>query len=475
VSGEAHVVVVGGGISGLVAADALLRAGGARVTLLEADGRLGGKIRSESIAGQAVDVGAESLFARFPAAVELCRELGLHDELVAASETAISVWVRGRLREFPAGILGGLPHGVGPVLRSGILSPVGLARGALDLVLPASRADGDRSVGELIRRRLGRAALDSLVDPLLGTIYAADCEKLSLRATAPQLDALARGHRSLVRGLRATKPPAPQAGPMFVALPGGLERIVTRLRERLLDADIRCDAPVTLLEHGQDGRYRLELAGGESLLADGVVIAAPADQAGRILSALSPAAAAELDAIRYVPTVVVVLRYPAEAASRPLRGVGLLVPQGERRLLGAGTWLSAKWPHFAATGELWLRCSVGRASAAGALGMDDEVLVARLADELREATGLVGMPLSSHVTRWARALPLYEPGHLDRVARIKTALERLPGVALAGAAYGGIGVPQCITQGRTAAEQVHAALWPSGPLGVRDRVRTPAP
>jgi oxygen-dependent protoporphyrinogen oxidase len=472
VSGEPHVAVIGGGISGLVAADVLLRDGGQHVTLLEADGRLGGKIRSESIAGQAVDVGAESLFARAPAAIELCRELGLKDELVGAKETATSVWARGRLRELPPGILSGLPNGVRPVMRSGILSPVGLARAALDLVLPASRSDDDRAVGELVRRRLGRATLDRLVDPLLGTIYAADCERLSLRATAPQLDALAREHRSLIRGLRVAKPPAPQAGPMFVTLPGGLERIVARLRERLLDADVRCDSPVRLIEHGQDGRYRLELAGGESLLADGVVLAAPADQAGRILRAVSSAAAAELGAVRYVPTVVVALRYPAAAAASQPHGAGFLVPRGELRLLGACTWLSAKWSHFAATGEQWLRCSVSRASAASALAMDDETLVARLTDELRDATGLDGMPLSSHITRWERALPLYEPGHLDRVARIEAELERLPGVALAGAAYGGIGVPHCITQGRTAAEQVIAALCHGGPRGVSDRVGT---
>ena len=290
-SGQPHVAVIGGGISGLVAADALLRVGKARVTLLEAQARLGGKIRSERIADRMVEVGAESLFARAPAAVELCRELGLQDELIAAAETATGVWARGRLRELPPGILSGLPSGVGPVARSGILSPAGMARGALDLVLPASRGEGDRSVGELVRRRLGRAALDRLVDPLLGTIYGADSEQLSVRATAPQLDALARTHRSLIRGLLAAKPPVPQAGPMFVTLPGGLERIVARLRERLLGAEIRCDSPVSRIERGRDGRYRLDLPGGASLLADGVVLAAPADQASRMLSTVDPGVA----------------------------------------------------------------------------------------------------------------------------------------------------------------------------------------
>jgi protoporphyrinogen/coproporphyrinogen III oxidase len=457
VNGEPHVVVVGGGITGLVAAHTLLRVNGrrrARVTLLEADGRLGGKIRSESMAGQVVDVGAESLLARVPAAIELCRELGIERELVPAGETATCVWTRGRLRELPAGILGGLPDGLGPVLRSGILSPAGIARASLDLVLPPSPADGDRSVGELVGRRLGRQALDRLVDPLLGTIYAADCDSLSARASAPQLDAIAREHRSLILGLRAARPPAPQAGPLFVTLPGGLERIVERLSEELREAELRRGERARLLEPAPDGRYRLTVSNSEPLLADGVVIAAPAGQAARILSTISPIAASELQSIGYTSTVVVTLRYRASAASRPLHGSGFLVPRGERRLLGACTWLSAKWPHFAATGEIWLRCSIARASTASALGLDDAELVTRLTDELGEAMGLSGMPLGAHVTRWEHALPHYEPGHLDRVARIEQQLDGLPGVTLAGGAYRGMGVPQCIMQGRAAAERV---------------------
>ncbi len=456
-SGTPHVAVVGGGISGLAAAHALVRSGAARVTLVEADRRLGGKIRSERIAGTVVDVGAESLLTRVPAAIELCRELGLEDELVPPGQMATSVWTRGRLRELPGYVLGGLPDGVTPLLRSGILSPLGVARASLDLVLPAARTDADRAVGELVARRLGRQALDRLVDPLLGTIYGADCDQLSLRATAPQLERLARDHRSLIRGLRAAKP-APASGPMFMSLPGGLERIVTRLCERLQDAELRCGVAVTRLDRAGDGRYRLSGPGCEPLVADGVVIAAPAGQAGRILAAISPAAATMLQAIRYTPAVVVTLRYPAGALPRPLPGAGFLVPQGERRLLGACTWLSAKWPHLAASGETWLRCSVGRRDAARALDLDDATLVGELSAELREAMGLRGEPLGTLVTRWEDALPLYQPGHVERVARIEHELSRLPRVALAGAAYRGIGVPQCIAQGRAAAEQTLAAI-----------------
>jgi oxygen-dependent protoporphyrinogen oxidase len=452
----AHVAVVGGGISGLTAAHTLVR-GGARVTLLEADRRPGGKIRSERIAGVAVDVGAESLLTRVPAAIELCRELGLEDELVPPLQMATSVWTRGRLRELPGNVLGGLPDGVTPLLRSGILSPLGVARSSLDLVLPAARTDGDRAVGELVGRRLGRQALDRLVDPLLGTIYGADCDQLSLRATAPQLERLARDNRSLIRGLRAAKPP-PASGPLFMGLPGGLERIVTRLCERLRDAELRCGTAVTRLERAGEGRYRLSGPGCEPVVADAVVIATPAGRAGRILAAIDPPAAALLQAIRYTPAVVVTLRYPAAALPGPLHGAGFLVPQGEGRLLGACTWLSAKWPQLAASGETWLRCSIGRRDAARALTLDDATLVEEASAELREAMGLRGEPLGALVTRWENALPLYEPGHLERVDRIEQELSRLPRVALAGAAYRGIGVPQCIAQGRAAAEQALAAI-----------------
>ncbi len=461
-SSKPHVAVIGGGISGLTAAHTLANSGRARVTLLEADRRLGGKIRSERIAGAVVDVGAEALLTRVPGAIELCRELGLEDELVPPSQLATSVWTRGRLRELRGNVLGGLPDGVTPLLRSGILSPLGIARASLDLVLPATRIDGDRAVGELIGGRLGREALDRLVDPLLGTIYGADCDELSLRATAPQLERLARDHRSLIRGLLAAKPPPP-SGPLFLSLPGGLERIVTRLREQLGEAELRCGEAVTELDRGSDGRFRLSGPDREPLLADGVVIAAPAGQAAQILDGTSPAAATLLRTIRYSSTVVVTMRYPAAALPQPLLGAGFLVPQGERRLLTACTWLSAKWPHLAASGETWLRCSIGRQNGARALHLDDATLVDELSTELREAMGLRGEPIGAQVTRWENALPHYEPGHLERVARIEDELSHLPGVVLAGAAYRGMGVPQCIAQGRAAGEQALAALNASTP------------
>ncbi len=465
-SARPHVVVVGGGIAGLACAHALVRSaangGRPRVTLLEADKRLGGKIRSETLAGQTVDVGAESLLTRTPAAVELCDRLGLGEELLAPDTTATSVWTRKRLRQLPPGVLGGLPDGVLPLLRSGILSPAGVARASLDLVLPSSSEQGDRSVADLIGKRLGRQALDRLVDPLLGTIYAASCDTLSLRATAPQFEAIAREHRSLIRGLRSGGGPAssPPPGPPFATLPGGLERIVAKISEELRAgevAEVRQGTPARLLTRTAQGGYSLVLSNGERLTADAAVIATPALQAAEILAAIAPKATDELRGIGYLSTVLVTLRYPAKAAPGQPPYAGILVPRGERRLLGACTSLSSKWPHLGATGELWLRCSIARSRVEWALGAEEDELVAEVGAELGAALGLRGAPSSAHVTRWRNALPHYEPGHLDRVARIERALEPFGGLALAGAAYRGMGVPQCIAQGSAAAERVLAA------------------
>ncbi len=465
-----HVAVVGGGIAGLAAAHALLadeRSGEApplTVTVLEAQQRLGGQVRSERIGEQRLDVGAESLLTRSPAALELCRELGLQAELIAPAQTAMCVWSRGRLRALPPGLLNGMPDGVAPLLRSRILSPVGVGRAALDLLLPPLRIDGDLAVSEIVGRRLGGQALDRLVDPLLGTIYAADCESLSAQASAPQIYRAAREHRSLVRGLRAAgarSGPRPTAAPPpFVSVQGGLERIVERLAHSLSDAeaDVRCGAHVTTLTRSLGGRYELGVSGGERLAVDGVVIAAPADQAAAMLEYLTPPAAMQLRSIRCASTVIVTMRYPRSAAREPLRWAGMLVPRSENRLLGALTFMSAKWPHLAADGELWLRCSVSRAGARAALQLDDHELVQRLGAELRQALSLTGDPLQAHVMRWQRSLPLYEPGHLGRIAEVEAALDALPGVVLAGAAYRGIGVPQCIQQGRDAAQRVLRAL-----------------
>ncbi len=458
-----HVAVIGGGVTGLAAARKLSRAriGGVQpqVTVLERSGRVGGKIRSRSFAGATVDVGPEALFAAAPEAARLCRELGLGDELVPTMRSNTAVWSRGRLREMPAGILGGLPDGIGPVLRSGILSPAGAARAGADLLLPRDGGGQDESVGSLVRRRLGDQALERMIDPLLGGIYGGDPDALSLRATAPRLHALANEHRSLIRGLIAAGRSAPRAqGPMLVTLPGGLQRLVTRLRADLGETEVVEREGVVRIDRLPDGRHLLHTSTGRELVVDATLVAAPADAAAQMLRASVPAAAAELAEISYTSVTVLWLAFPAKAFRQPPDTTGFLVPRGERRMLTACTLASAKWPHLAAHSDrVFLRCSVGRNDPQAAT-LDDETLVRRVVAELGEAVQAAGEPLEAQVTRWPDAMPQYTVGHLDRIARLDEALTPLPRLKLAGAAYRGVGVPQCIAQGEAAADQIVSAL-----------------
>lgn len=437
------VAVVGGGIAGLTAAWDLARAGWA-VTVLEADDRLGGKVRTEPFAGVDLDLGPDAFLARRPEAIDLCAELGLDDQLVAPATTAASVWSRGRLRRLPEGLVLGVPADAIALARSRVLSPLGTARAAIEPLLPGRplSADEDVAVGALARRRLGTEAASRLVDPLLGGINAGDTDRLSVDAVAPQLAAAARRSRSLVRGVRATGGSA-GAGPVFLTLPGGLGRLVDVLAAGLanLGVDVRTGAPVHDLT---------------PLDADGVVLAVPAHAAAPLLRPLVPEAAAGLADIEHASVALVALAYPSEALP-PLPGSGFLVPRTEGRLMTACSWSSSKWPHLAAPGQTILRLSAGRAGDGRAPAMDDDDLVARLGTELRAAMGVTAAPTAVRVARWPNGFPQYAPGHLDRMAAVRTLLdERLPGVALAGAALGGVGLPACIASGRAAARRLRA-------------------
>lgn len=466
-SGRQHVVIVGGGIAGLAAAHRLAGAhpgadgtssAGPRITLLEADERLGGKIRTEDFAGRPLDVGAEALLARVPAALELCHELGLEHDLVAPASDQPYVWTD-RLHPLPPRLMAGVPDGSQALIGSGILSPAGLARAGLDLIVPARRPTHDVSIGSLVRRRLGDQVLERLIDPLLGGIHAGSCDELSVRAAAPQLEAALRARRSLVRGLRALSGgslPAP-TGPTFLTLSGGLEELVRTLRERLSTVECRTRAALQSLEPLPGGGARLTLAGGETLDADHVIMAVPAFAAAAILAEACPAAAGELEDISYASVATIALSYPVEAFDQRLAGSGFLVQRGRGHTITACTWSSAKWPHLAGDTVL-LKCSAGHAGDGGALDLDDEQLIRSVRADLAQAMNLRAAPLQERVFRFERALPQYTVGHLERIARIDAALARLAGVSLCGAAYRGVGVASCIGDGQAAADGVLAAL-----------------
>jgi protoporphyrinogen/coproporphyrinogen III oxidase len=457
------VAVVGGGIAGLAAAHELAGRDGVEVTVLEAAARLGGKVATAPFAGVDLDLAPDAFLARRPEAVQLCRELGLEDQLVPPASGSAWVWTRGRLRRLPAGLLLGVPTSPGAVLRSGVLSPAGALRAAVEPLLPGSPLGEDATIGSVVRRRLGREAHERLVDPLLGGINAGDTDRLGIDAVAPQLAAAARHGASLVRGARhvTSRAPAPGASPVFLTLPGGLGTLVDALAARLDAAgvEVRTGTTVTALAP-VDGGWRLTTAAGAGggpatapveVDADAVVLAVPAFAAAPLVGPNAPSVAASLGALDHASVALVALAYAEHAVPRPLDGSGFLVPRVEGRLMTACSWASSKWAHLARPGRVLLRVSAGRAGDERAAALDDEALVARLRVELGAAMGIEAAPLEVRVTRWPRAFPQYGPGHLTRMAEASATLaSQAPGLALAGAALGGIGLPACIGTGRAA-------------------------
>jgi oxygen-dependent protoporphyrinogen oxidase len=447
-----HVAVVGGGIAGLSAALEASRLGH-RVTVLEGSGRLGGKVAVSEVGGLQVDEGADSMLTRVPDGLALARGAGLEAELTAPAAGQAFVWSRGALRPLPTGTLLGLPTDLAALARSGLLSGRGLNRVPLDLLLPGGPVTDDISVGELVRRRFGDEVVERLVDPLLGGVYAGRADRLSLRATLPQLVQHAARHRSLLLAARAARAVTPPTdGPLFNSLPGGLGRLPGAVAAAS-GADVRLGTTVRAMTRIPDG-WRLRTgsaAAPEQLDADAVVLAVPGAPAARLLADLAPTAAAELARLEYASVAIVTLVLAGRIGRTA--GSGYLVPAVEGRTTKAVTFSSRKWAHLAGEHEV-VRASVGRAGEAVDLQRPDAELVAVVLEELAQTVGPLPPLLDSRVTRWGGGLPQYAVGHLDLVRRVRSAVAQHERLAVAGAAYDGVGVPACARSGREAAARV---------------------
>lgn len=453
-----HVVVVGGGIAGLAAADRLLSAG-ARVTLLEATDRLGGKLMAGEIAGAPVDLGAESMLARRPEAVDLARSVGLAERLQPPATASASVWSRGELYAMPKGHVMGVPADASAL--AGLLSAEGVARIGRERDLGPVAVGDDVSIGEYVARRLGREVVDRLVEPLLGGVYAGDAYRISMRAAVPQLFEALRTHDSMLDAVRAIRSKAaeqPRDDAVFTGVDGGVGRLPGAVADsvRARGGDIRTETPVLALTRTAGGwAVRTDQ---EIVAADGVVMANPAWSASALLAQESPPASAELAGIEYASMALVTMAFRRAALTGLPDGSGFLVPPVDGRAIKAATFSTRKWRWVdeSAPDLFVLRTSIGRYGEEDRLQHEDAELVEVSLRDLGAATGLAARPVATEVTRWIGGLPQYPVGHPARVARIREAVAKLPALRLCGAPYDGVGIPACIASARRAADEIMA-------------------
>jgi protoporphyrinogen/coproporphyrinogen III oxidase len=471
-----RVVVVGGGITGLTTAYRLVSAGrdaaGAplTVTLLEARPRLGGNIRTERREGFLIDGGPDSFVVTRPQATALCKEIGLGDRLIPTTPKNRRVYVlhRGALELLPEGLMLGVPTRILPMVRTRLLSWPSKARMALDLAIPRRAPDGDESVGQFIRRRLGGAAVAQLAEPLLGGIYAGNVDTLSMRSTFPQLLELEQKHGSLIRGAiaqmaaRAAERGEPPSA--FQSLLGGMGEIIDTLAAKIEKAGgkIQIGAEVTSIKKGAAGeRFLLgttrDADDMATIAADDVVLCTPAYVAADALDGLDREISATLRQVPYLSTATVVCGYHRADVAHPLDASGLIVPKGEGRRILAATFISSKWTARAPSDATLVRVFVGGHRDAGALAQSDEELIALAQRELAGLIGVRARPILARVYRYARANAQPVIGHAARMQKIRSLSERHPGLHFAGAAFDGVGIPDCVRQGGEVAARIVGA------------------
>jgi protoporphyrinogen/coproporphyrinogen III oxidase len=458
------LLVVGGGIAGLGAAHRAVEVARERgialeLTLVEARERLGGSIASEHTDGFLVEAGPDSFLSEKPWALALCRRLGIEDRLVRTDDRfrKVFVWHRGRLHPLPDGFQLLAPTAMLPFATSSLFSLTGKLRMALDLVLPRGGGD-DESLGAFVRRRLGAEALERVAQPLVAGIYTADPDDLSLTATMPRFIELERTQRSVILGLRRGLRRAPLPGTsgarwsLFVTFAHGMEELVTTLAGRLPAGAVVLKQRVSGMQR-EGGRWRVTTAEGGAFEADRVIVATEAHATARLVRYLNPALATLLEEIPYASAATVSLGYRRADVPHALDGFGFVVPRTEGKALLAGTFSSVKYPGRAPEGHVLIRGFLGGMLNAAILTEDDETLVTRAREEMRAALGVTAPPVLTRLHRWPASMPQYRVGHLTRVETIDRRVATLPGLTLAGGAYRGVGIADCVHSGEAAAER----------------------
>ncbi|WP_082234699.1 protoporphyrinogen oxidase [Halobacillus massiliensis] len=454
------VIIVGGGISGLTAAYYLQKEKREKqlsldIQLIEAGDKLGGKIQTVKRDGFTIERGPDSFLERKKSATRLAKELGLEGELVPNGTGQSYILVNKKLHKMPSGSFMGIPTRIRPFLFSGLFTPAGKTRAALDLIKPKKEIEGDQSLGLFFRRRLGNQAVENLIEPLLSGIYAGDIDDLSLQSTFPNFYQLEIEHGSLIKGLRKTVPKPPKNKPkpsMFRTFRGGLDSLVEAVEAQMDEGSVLKNTAVDHIEKKTDV-YHVLLSDGTVQKADAVVLAAPYFAVQKILSQYDFFTA--FKEMKATSVANVAMAFDESAIKKDIDGTGFVVSRNSPFRITACTWTHKKWPHSTPKGKVMLRCYVGKPDDQEVVNLSDEEITNIALQDLNKIMDISHNPEFSIVTRWYDSMPQYSVGHKDRIDKVESRMaEQLPGVYLAGGSYRGIGLPDCIDQGEAAVERV---------------------
>ncbi len=473
-SSPRKIVIVGAGITGLAAAYYVQKKAREKnlpihLTLIESENRLGGKVVTHRENEFVIEGGPDSFVTDKPWGLQLTHELGLADQLIPSSEDRKKIYVlrNGKLVEFPGGFRLTIPTQIMPFLKTKMISWPGKIRMGMDFIIPARKEDTDESLADFIRRRLGSEALDRFAAPLMAGIFVADAEKLSMKATFPTFLAMEKNHRSLMLAARYAKKNPPQrkegaikpaGNAMFNSFRKGMSVLTDELAKRI-EGDIRLGTRIVSIARSGSG-YTVEVDGAKpgKIEANSVLLTAQAYTCAELLAPLHGTLADKLREIRYVSTATVSFTYLQTyiPSSRPLDGFGVMIPGSEKRKILASTWSSTKFRHRAPPGTALMRAFVGGHRNEALVELPDDQLVAMVRKEYEELFDITAEPMLHRIFRWPRGNPQYDVGHLNRIAEIEKNVSELPGIFLAGSAFRGIGLPDCIHSAQLAAEKIIA-------------------
>ena len=468
-----HIVIIGGGIAGLAAAHRIVELSQAKsldvkTTLLEASPRLGGSIATERVGDFLVEAGPDSFITEKPWALKLCERIGLTPRLVSTQSAYQKIFIvhDGKLVALPEGFFLLAPTRLWPFIQTPLFSWLGKLRMASELFLPRGESNGDESLGAFVRRRFGNEALDRVAQPLVGGIYASDPDKLSLGATMPRFKEMERSSRSVIYAMwsaqrqRAKKAETGSGArwSLFVTLAGGMQELVDNLAQRLPQGTVLLNAAATELKRNADNSWRVAVGSEQIIEADAVILAAPAFRTGALLRQIASSAAEELTGISYASTATVSLAYRREDFPQAPSSFGFVVPAIEKRKIMACTFSSLKYPGRAPQDKILLRAFVGGSLQPELFGASDGEMETSVRNELASLLGVTAAPIFSRIWRHPDSMPQYHVGHEARVNRIEAALQLFPTLALAGSAYHGVGISDCVRTGEESAEKTVAAV-----------------